>query len=82
MGRINWRAVLLVVGVIVLLAYRRAIGEVLGELRLRELWREFAGLIWSGPPIGRFVVVCLTLLLIFISVYTLLLAHIRQKGGK
>jgi hypothetical protein len=79
MDRINWRAIWVVVGIILLLAYHRAIAGALAALKLGEIWHEFAGLIWSGPPAGRFVVVCLVLLLLFVTAYTLLLALIRQK---
>ncbi len=78
MERINWRAVLLVAGVIFLLAYRRALGELLSELRIHEMWREFCGSIWAMPSLGRFTLIVMVMALLYVTAYFLVLNR-RQR---
>ena len=78
MARINWKAVLIVIFLILLLAYRRPISEAVRELRLGELWQEFCGIIWAMPSLGRFALVAMVLALLYVTVYFLILNRIRR----
>jgi ABC-type phosphate transport system permease subunit len=78
MSKVNWRAVLTVIGVIQLLAYRRALGEALRALRMGEMWREFWGIIWAMPQLARFAILAMLLGLLYVTAYALILNRIRR----
>ena len=78
--RIRWGSVAVAILALLALAYNRQIGAAIGALKFGHMWREFADIYWSGPAAGRFVVVCLALFLAFVTVFTLLMAWIRNKG--
>lgn len=80
--RIRWGSVVMAILALLALAYNRQIAAALGALKLGRMWSEFTDTYWSGPAAGRFVVVCLALFLAFVTVYTLLINSIRDKGGK
>jgi len=71
--RIRWSSVLIAILALVALAYNRQIGEAMGELRLGDMWEEFCWEIWRTPPLGRFGMVAMVLLLLYITVYMLIL---------
>ncbi len=78
MARINWRAILVVVGIIILLAYHRAIAGALAALKLAEMWREFCDTIWAMPSFGRFTLVVMVLALLYVTAYFLVLNRRRR----
>ena len=77
--RARWGAIFLVILLVLVLAYNRQIGESLRPLRLGETWKEFCEQLWAAPAPGRYVLVALVLMLLYLTGYFLLREWIRRK---
>ena len=77
--RTRWGAILLVILLVLILAYNRWIGESFRPLRLGEMWKEFCGQLWGAPAPGRYVLVALVLMLLYLTTYFLVREWIRRK---
>ena len=75
---LRWRNVLLVAAAIVAMAYNRWITAFLRSLRLGVVREDFAWEIERMPPLGRYALVCLLLLLFYLTGYMLILNWIRR----
>ena len=77
--RARWGAIFLVILLVLVLAYNRQIGHALHMLRLGEMWGEFSEQLWAAPAPGRYVLVALVLMLLYLTGYFLLREWIRRK---
>ena len=77
--RTRWGAIFLVILLVLILAYNRQIGESFRPLRLGEMWKEFSEQLWAAPAPGRYVLVALVLMLLYLTGYFLVREWIRRK---
>jgi hypothetical protein len=77
--RARWGTVFLVIFLILILAYNRRIAEALRPLRIGELWTDFCNQLWAAPAPGRYVLVALVLMLLYLTAYFLVREWIRRK---